>query len=244
MKERRALDIIGQVDEKYVAEAAFTRKAKKAPLRWIGLAACLCLILTGIWGHTPHSNSPFGFVLTAYAADEIGYEIGETPVVIRNNVDSEFFSLYYEGDGKGRISFPFHMVCEGENIDTITYSIIGEQNAENLTEMEKSNVWFASEKLSEKRIPGDFPEYEARRSSAGTFITTYMGSNYTVAYDGQGSSEMFLVLRIENNGDNWRADDININISVLYKDGTVSEKGLLIHPVSDGGAGELHISLS
>ena len=118
MKERRALDIIGQVDEKYVAEAAFVPKTRKKPMLWIGLAACLCLIFAGVWGAP--SNYPMGFVLTAYAADEVGYEIGKTPTVIRSGLDSNFFSIYQDEGGQGRVSFPFRMVCEGENINSVT----------------------------------------------------------------------------------------------------------------------------
>lgn len=240
MKERRALDILGQVDEKYVAEAAFASKTKRKPILWLGLAACLCLIITGTFGG--RSNNPMGFVLTAYAADGAGYEVSETPTVIRNDMGTHFFSTYCDENGRVRVSCPFRMICEGDDIESISYSIIGESTAKSLLEMEESGAWFASEALSEKRVPGNFPEYEVRRSASGIFITSYMGSSYTVAYNEQDCSETLLVFRVENDGDFWSANDINITISVLHKDGTVLEKELFIHPVFDGGAGELHIS--
>ena len=90
MKERRALDILGQVNEKYVVEAAFTPKTKRKPVLRLGLAACLCLIIAGTFGG--RSNNPIGFVLTAYAADGVGYEVSKTPTVIRNDMGTDFFS--------------------------------------------------------------------------------------------------------------------------------------------------------
>ncbi len=240
MKERRALDILGQVNEKYVVEAAFTPKTKRKPVLRLGLAACLCLIIAGTFGG--RSNNPIGFVLTAYAADGVGYEVSKTPTVIRNDMGTDFFSTYCDENRRVRVSCPFRMICEGDDIESISYSIIGEPTAGSLLEMEESGAWFASETSSEKRVPGDFPEYEVRRSASGTFITSYMGSSYTVAYNKQDCSETLLVFRVENDGDFWSANDINIIISVLHKDGTVLEKELFIHPVFDGGAGELHIS--
>lgn len=240
MKEKRALNILGQVDEKYVAEAAFTPKTKKKPVLWLGLAACLCLIISGIFGG--HSSNPMGFVLTAYAADGVGYEVSETPIIIRDDVGTHFFSTYCDENGRVRVSCPFRMICEGDDIESISYSIIGESTANNLSEMEENGAWFASEESSEKRIPGDFPEYEVRRSASGAFVTSYIGSNYTAAYSKQDCSETLLVFRVENDGDFWSADDISINISILLKNGTVLEKELFICPIFDGGAGELHIS--
>ncbi len=52
MKEGRILNVLGKVDEKYIKEADPEAKAKrKAPVwtKWAAMAACLCLVLVGVF---------------------------------------------------------------------------------------------------------------------------------------------------------------------------------------------------
>ena len=49
MKSKRLLTLIGEIDDRYIEEAApAARKHMKAAwVKWVGIAACLCLIVTG-----------------------------------------------------------------------------------------------------------------------------------------------------------------------------------------------------
>lgn len=239
MKERRALDALGRVNGKYVAEAAFPPRVKKKPTLWIGLAACLCLALAGIW--SMNSNQPLGFVMRAYASDGTSYEISKTPTTIRSNTDSDWFSIYDEGNGRGRVTLPFRIVCEGENIASISYTIIGETNATNVSEIENNTAWFTTiQELPEKRGPGDFPEYA---TIGGLYICSYMGNCYSVAYNEQDNSEIFIEYRVKENGEQWTANPINVEVSITHDDGTVSKEQLLIRPAYEGGSSELRVNL-
>ena len=55
MKEKRILNILGKVDEKYIEEAAPSKRTRKSRswVKWGALAACLCLVaITFIIGIT------------------------------------------------------------------------------------------------------------------------------------------------------------------------------------------------
>ena len=49
MKEQQILEVLGTVDEKYIEEAAPGQRSPKPLLwvRWVSLAACLCLVAGG-----------------------------------------------------------------------------------------------------------------------------------------------------------------------------------------------------
>lgn len=42
----------------------------------------------------------------------------------------------------------FHIVCENSNIESVTYTIDGEENAQNMFDMKNNKVWFATQNLS------------------------------------------------------------------------------------------------
>ena len=60
MKEKRILNALEQVDEKYIEEAAPAKqKSKKSVwVRWVAAAACLCLIVGGLFAITRPNETP------------------------------------------------------------------------------------------------------------------------------------------------------------------------------------------
>ena len=100
MKEKRILNAIGQVNEEYIVEAAPARKARKQPkwIKWGAVAACLCFVLAGVLFSSTPTTPGFSLVMTAYAADGTGYEIGTTPVVITDDmsINSGFYARYVD----------------------------------------------------------------------------------------------------------------------------------------------------
>ena len=50
MKEKRILNLLGQVNDDYIAEAAPPKssKSKHHGVKWGIVAACLCLVLAGV----------------------------------------------------------------------------------------------------------------------------------------------------------------------------------------------------
>ena len=245
MKEKRILDALGQVNEEYIAEAAPTKKMRKRSkwIRWGAAVACLCLVLVGVF---QFNQSPsFSLVMTAYAADGTRYEIGDTPVTITDNmtVSSGFYARFDEGNGCGRENFLFHIVCENSEIESVSYTINGEENARNISEMENNKAWFTVQELLKNPVVDGFPVYAMRRSSDGIYAYSYVGNTYTVNYNDQSSSEVFLEYRIVYDNGQWSADEININVSITLKDGTTLEKCLLICPTYENTERELQISI-
>lgn len=69
MKEKRILNILGKVDEKYIEEAAPSKRTRKSRswVKWGALAACLCLVaITFIIGITACKKNNFSTEETAY----------------------------------------------------------------------------------------------------------------------------------------------------------------------------------
>lgn len=59
MKEKRVLDILGKVDEKYIEEAAPAKRTRKSRswVKWGAMAACLCLVVVASY-IIPHFTAP------------------------------------------------------------------------------------------------------------------------------------------------------------------------------------------
>lgn len=59
MKEKRILDILGKVDEKYIEEAAPAKRTRKSRswVKWGAMAACLCLVVVASY-IIPHFTAP------------------------------------------------------------------------------------------------------------------------------------------------------------------------------------------
>lgn len=247
MKEKRILNAIGQVNEEYIVEAAPARKARKQPkwIKWGAVAACLCFVLAGVLFSSTPTTPGFSLVMTAYAADGTGYEIGTTPVVITDDmsINSGFYARYDEGNGHGRENFLFRIVCENSDIESVSYTINGEENAQSLSDLENNNAWFATQELLEDASVGEFPVYATRRSADGIYSYSYVGNTYTVNNDDQRSSEVFLEYRIADDNGQWSADEINITVSLKLKDGTTLEKELFVCPTYDSTTRNVEISV-
>lgn len=245
MKEKRVLHLLGQVNEEYIAEAAPSKSSKsnRRGVRWGVIAACLCLALVGIF--QLNQEPAFSLVMTAYAADGTGYELGDTPVTILDNmeVSSGSYTTYDDGTGHGRSGFLFHIVCENENIDTISYTINNETNATNMAELSQNNAWFATQSVTENTALDEFPVYATRRSPNGTYAYSYVGNTYTVSYNDQNSSEIYLEYRIESVNGQWTAKEISITVNAKLKDGSTAEKELLIQPTYNDSMREIRISV-
>ena len=172
MKEKRILNLLGQVNDDYIAEAAPPKssKSKHHGVKWGIVAACLCLVLAGVLQLGRKPTLSLSLVMTAYAADGTGYELGETPVALLDDMEigSGSYATYDEGTGHGRSSSLFHIICENENIDTITYTINNEVNAANMAELSQNNAWFATQTITPSPVNDEFPVYATRRSSNGT----------------------------------------------------------------------------
>ena len=67
---------------------------------------------------------------------------------------------------------------------------------------------------------------------------------YTVSGDEQSASEMFLEYRVQAVDGHWSADEINIAVSIMLKDGTTQERKLLVTPNHGSTTRNVQISLA
>ena len=70
MKKEKLYEAIGEIDDNYIREARQTAKASSRPawIKWVAAAACLCIVVMGLFPLFSNTESPF--VLTAYALGE------------------------------------------------------------------------------------------------------------------------------------------------------------------------------
>ena len=77
----------------------------------------------------------------------------------------------------------------------------------------------------------------------GTYAYSYVGNTYTVNYNDQNSSEIYLEYRIESVNGQWTAKEISITVNAKLKDGSTAEKELLIQPTYNDSMREIRISV-
>ena len=70
MKKEKLYEVIEEIDDNYIREARQTAKASSRPawIKWVAAAACLCIVVMGLFPLFSNTESPF--VLTAYALGE------------------------------------------------------------------------------------------------------------------------------------------------------------------------------
>lgn len=74
-------------------------------------------------------------------------------------------------------------------------------------------------------------------------LYSYVGNTYTVNYNDQNSSEIYLEYRIESVNGQWTAKEISITVNAKLKDGNTAEKELLIQPTYNDSMREIRISV-
>lgn len=112
MKEKRILDVLGKVDEKYIEEAAPAKRAQRScgRVKWGAIVACLCLAVSAF---AISIFSPFdGMAVTAYAygADKEITSAGAT------------FTTGTINDNGELTGHPLMFHLAGESIDTVRFS--------------------------------------------------------------------------------------------------------------------------
>lgn len=84
MKNETILDAIGMINEEAVLDAkAYQRPTSRSWMKWGAIAACLCLIIAGIFPLFNNQPGASPFVLTAYAVEIDGTL---TPHAMKQNV--------------------------------------------------------------------------------------------------------------------------------------------------------------
>lgn len=90
MKEKRILEVLGKVDEVYIEEAAPVQHALKnrGRVKWVSIAACLCLVAVGAFGIFRRNVSSPGGGGVSFPGDKGGTD-GIYGVAVYPSTESE-----------------------------------------------------------------------------------------------------------------------------------------------------------
>ena len=188
MKEMRLMQIIGDIDEKYIDEAAPTEQKKKAMrftpwVRYASIAACAMLVIgVGIFAITQHSGNIIDTPAQSEEADSSDFVQSGNPYAEYDTLEeAENTSV---PDSYGGYTEPYYAVIEGKILEVQYYN--GDDRGMIIRKSRGS-----------EDISGDFNEYN-------TVTETEVNGN-TVTIKGSGD-EFILAL--------WVSGDYSYSVSV------------------------------
>lgn len=237
---------IGEISDEKIKTAKTNNKfSNHYFILKVAIAACLCLVISSGFFSLQNGNGdvPYSLVIAAYAADGTSYELGKEPINISDDMSfsSGFNSRFDEGNGHGRDSFMFDIVAKDDNVESVSYTINDEINAQNALEMKANKAWFATQELTAEMAQSAFPIYATRRSAEGTYSYSYIGNTYSETYPKQNASTI-LEYRIEHNDQEWHADSISIDAKIRLSDGTTIKKEIVFSPTYSEFGRKMQIS--
>lgn len=202
------------------------RTVTLSPARVVSGALAVCLILALLL--VPINQNGNSIVLTVNAADGATVELGEDPVVVEYNFP---FAEAAYGDIHGMTAgtevLAYSVNVQGDNIECIRYSIGDTGNAWFQKQQEMSEAEFQHQKAASETTS----VYRGMSGESGVWtVTSYIGAEYEVSYDEQGTHDVYLEYQVEKCDENWIAADITIGVEIYTEDGTVLQKTILIQP--------------
>ena len=227
-------------DDEIVVKKKGQRNRKKILRTIVAIAACCILVITGSISieYFGEKNS------NLFTVHVMAKELNEGETVYMADYTSNRFGSTGFGDGKAGYVVTMPLTCQGENIESITYSI--KNAAFHLTEMGDRII------VEAKTYDGDITEIGFNGSGDGTPKETSSGNNYvssyTVNYDKQTSDTTWI--NICGNHELSEAEykstfgeydankmakmydklleDVVITCTVTFKDGTTDKKDIIV----------------
>lgn len=193
MKEMRLMQIIGDIDEKYIDEAAPAEQKKKAMrftpwVRYASIAACAMLVIgVGIFAITQHSGNIIDTPAQSEEADSSDFVQYGNPYAEYDTLEEAENTIGFEisvPDSYSEYTEPYYAVIEGKILEVQYYN--GDDRG-----------MIISKSRGSEDISGDFNEYN-------TVTETEVNGN-TVTIKGNGD-EFSLAL--------WVSGDYSYSVSV------------------------------
>jgi len=193
MKEMRLMQIIGDIDEKYIDEAAPAEQKKKAMrftpwVRYASIAACAMLVIgVGIFAITQHSGNIIDTPAQSEEADSSDFVQYGNPYAEYDTLEEAENTIGFEisvPDSYSEYTEPYYAVIEGKILEVQYYN--GDDRG-----------MIISKSRGSEDISGDFNEYN-------TVTETEVNGN-TVTIKGSGD-EFSLAL--------WVSGDYSYSVSV------------------------------
>lgn len=131
MKEMRLMQIIGDIDEKYIDEAAPAEQKKKAMrftpwVRYASIAACAMLVIgVGIFAITQHSGNIIDTPAQSEEADSSDFVQSGNPYAEYDTLEEAENTIGFEisvPDSYGGYTEPYYAVIEGKILEVQYYN--------------------------------------------------------------------------------------------------------------------------
>lgn len=223
MKSNELLEIIGEAQDDYILDAKTPIKKQSAVwIKWVAVAACFCLILTGTLALFDHSNpsqpdtSPF--VLTAYAlgADN---KLSATPMTEGENIPISTFEA-----GNGMTGFVFSNKSDDSG-QSVSVSITGTD----FSSYVMSDTW----KSSTSETVDAISRIDLQKTLNYIFVVPSEGEEppYRLTinvYDEASGTLVLLTLVIDGNNGNYTA-----KIEAIHDYELVSDIDELLKPYQE-----------
>ena len=193
MKEMRLMQIIGDIDEKYIDEAAPTEQKKKAMrftpwVRYASIAACAMLVIgVGIFAITQHSGNIIDTPAQSEEADSSDFVQSGNPYAEYDTLEEAENTIGFEisvPDSYGGYTEPYYAVIEGKILEVQYYN--GDDRGMIIRKSRGS-----------EDISGDFNEFD------NITETDFNGSTVTI----KGSGDEFSLAL-------WVSGDYSYSVSV------------------------------
>ena len=193
MKEMRLMQIIGDIDEKYIDEAAPTEQKKKAMrftpwVRYASIAACAMLVIgVGIFAITQHSGNIIDTPAQSEEADSSDFVQSGNPYAEYDTLEEAENTIGFEisvPDSYGGYTEPYYAVIEGKILEVQYY------NGDDLGMIIRKS-------RGSEDISGDFNEFD------NITETDFNGSTVTI----KGSGDEFSLAL-------WVSGDYSYSVSV------------------------------
>ena len=174
--------------------------------------------------------------LMVYAANGEYVELGKEAVNLK--VQYEPYLVNSQQDEQYSCVFLFDIVCESKDVRSITYKIVGEKTAMDVSEFSQNDVWFAEvtnkkADKSNKKYPFDY-RYMETKDEKETY--TYLGTELIVDGNEQNQRNYYIECKMD------QGEPFYIHVSVEKLEGTNVEKELKLKPALKE-MGELWVNL-
>lgn len=217
------------------------------------VACCICLIVVTLAGSGYLRSMNHNIDMVVYASDGTTQKLSKNqPVILASK--SHIYSTTYVSEQEIQETFELNLSCTGEDIQSVTYSLVREQNAEDgenvVADKGKATAWLSKVQTStsnedsiiEEEIEYDGATEEIIGSSENgeNQNLTAMEMSYTVKAGEEPKNNILQYLISKNEEGVYEREDIFINASIQLENGNKIIQRVRIHVVPFTEAGEAH----
>lgn len=173
-------------------------------------------------------------IITAYAAEK---EIQLTDKFIDIKLNSKPIYGQADQDNSCFINFDLYFKCEGQNIESISYTcsdqIISMDNYESAKAYYVENLIIPASEYKYYINANNFIYGYHMPGDNSANITKLIGETYSVNYEDQNNQYNLIIAGVVDNAGIFHINDTTIKIAVKLIDGTIKYKNLIIKSEKD-----------